>query len=445
MAKKFLNGINTDYVDFNSNSPSSPIDKRIQWSDDDETLLLGLNPDTIHKIGQETLFLVKNQTGITIPKGAVVGAVGTIGTSGRILIQPFLANGTQQSKFLIGVTSENILDGTDGFVTAFGSIRQINTSEFPDGTILYSSPTIAGGFTSIPPTAPNNIITVAIVIKSDINNGSIFVRPTFGSNINDDEGVKLTNPEINDALVYDGNFWVNGLYKYVINNENNQLLERRDILKFNRLIVEDDSINEKTIVTRPPSIIKSETAPSFNNLIEGDEWVNITNWKRYIYYDGYWVEIGVASSSGVISAAGSNTEIQYNNNGDIDASNDFTWNNTTKKLSVNGILKVKSLNIDYQENLSVNTGGDQIIAIVDLTNINTIFFEFVIIKLNNIKAGLLMVATDGININFTETSTNDLGDTTDVTLSADIFGGNIRLIANTLSNDWIIKTNIRSF
>lgn len=46
---------------------------------------------------------------------------------------------------------------------------------------------------------------------------------------------------------------------------------------------------------------------------------------------GTWVN--TTSSSTV---AGSNTQIQFNNSGTFGASSDFTWNNSTKLLSVNG-------------------------------------------------------------------------------------------------------------
>jgi hypothetical protein len=47
-------------------------------------------------------------------------------------------------------------------------------------------------------------------------------------------------------------------------------------------------------------------------------------------------------------------------------------------------------------------------------------------------------------VEFTETSTQDLGDTSDVTLSVDKSGTNLRLIATVTSDDWIIKSLIRA-
>ena len=45
---------------------------------------------------------------------------------------------------------------------------------------------------------------------------------------------------------------------------------------------------------------------------------------------------------------------------------------------------------------------------------------------------------------YAETSTVDLGDTSDVTLSVDISGTNMRLRATTTSSTWTIKSLIRT-
>jgi hypothetical protein len=48
------------------------------------------------------------------------------------------------------------------------------------------------------------------------------------------------------------------------------------------------------------------------------------------------------------------------------------------------------------------------------------------------------------SVEFTETSTNDLGDTSDVTLSVDISAGNMRLLATVTSDNWIVKSLVRA-
>jgi|688.fasta_scaffold42589_6 hypothetical protein len=174
----------------------------LTWNPDESTLDLGLaGNNSILKIGQETVYLVRNATGSTITKGTVVMANGTIGNSGRIKVTPAIANNSVPSHYIMGVATENITNGSDGYVAHFGKIRGINTTAWPDGSILYADPANTGGLTATKPTAPNHKTIVAIVIHS-ASNGILFVRPTFGSDLADDERVELTSIANGDMLVY---------------------------------------------------------------------------------------------------------------------------------------------------------------------------------------------------------------------------------------------------
>jgi hypothetical protein len=170
----------------------------IYWDEDEETIAVILNGSTT-KVGEDIFFQVKNQSGATIPKGTAVRFDGVVGASGRINIVPFLANGSNPSIYFLGVTYEAIADGADGKALFNGKIRGVDTSAFSVGDILYASPTVAGGFTTTKPVAPNNIISVAAVLSSGAN-GILLIRPQIGSNINNDEGVKITTPTTGDIL-----------------------------------------------------------------------------------------------------------------------------------------------------------------------------------------------------------------------------------------------------
>jgi hypothetical protein len=127
----------------------------------------------------------------------------------------------------MGVAAEEILDGEDGKVLWFGRIRGLNTNSFDEGDILYVSTSSAGGFQTTVPQAPYNIIQVAAVITKSTNQGTIFVRPTIGSNINKDEGVKIDTPLDGQTLIYNS---TNGLfendfaYPEAVERENNTVL-----------------------------------------------------------------------------------------------------------------------------------------------------------------------------------------------------------------------------
>jgi hypothetical protein len=203
-------GLSGGFIEFDTTPTGTPTTQGTMWWDvDHNTAQLVMN-GTTGRLLQDVFYIVKNQTGSTIPKGTVVMSAGTLGASGRILIQPFLADGTYPSEYVMGVTAEAIANGADGMVVHFGQIRNVNTSSFADGDILYASSTTAGAFTTTSPTAPNNIVLMAIVVHA-ASNGTLQVRPTIGSNINKDEGVVISSVANDDVLKYNSttSLWEN--------------------------------------------------------------------------------------------------------------------------------------------------------------------------------------------------------------------------------------------
>jgi len=162
----------------------------------------GIN-DYIVEVGGNVGFDVKNQTGSTITKGTVVRFAGTLGASGKLLVTPFLADGTYPSDYVVGVVENDIVDGEDGFAIDHGKIYNLNTSAFSQGDILYASSTVAGGLTATQPSAPNNKVTIAAVVHSSSTAGILEVRVTLGSQLTKDELVELNSLANNDILVYD--------------------------------------------------------------------------------------------------------------------------------------------------------------------------------------------------------------------------------------------------
>jgi hypothetical protein len=151
----------------------------LSWNTADQTLDLGMEYGVIQQIGEEQYARVQNNTGVTIPNGTVVGFTGAVPDS-ALSIAPYLADGSQNSLYILGVMTHDLPDtGQKGYCTTWGFVRDLNTSAFSLGDLLYASPTVAGGFTKVKPTAPNNVIPLAAVMKVGTTDGIIFVRPTI--------------------------------------------------------------------------------------------------------------------------------------------------------------------------------------------------------------------------------------------------------------------------
>ena len=168
-----------DYIDFDTTGTVAPHQTgRLDWDSDDATLELDMEYGVVQQIGQETYARVQNNTGVTIPNGTVVGFAGA--ADNALKVAPFLADGSQSSLYILGVMTHDLPDtGERGYCTVWGFVRDVNTSAFTQGDVLYASPTVAGAFTNVKPTAPNNVIPLAAVVKVGTTDGIIFVRPTI--------------------------------------------------------------------------------------------------------------------------------------------------------------------------------------------------------------------------------------------------------------------------
>jgi hypothetical protein len=190
-----------EYLHFDQSADFAVGSGQMAWNEAAGTLDLGLNAGAVTlQIGQEIHYRVKNSTGATIPNGAVVSAAGTDGASGHILIQKFIADGSIPPRFLLGVATEDIPNGTLGYVTHFGRV-DFDTSGFTSGAVLYPSATTAGAFTETPPTSPDYEMPIAYAINSK-NNGQIFVRIQTGYNIDELYDVQIGSPVNGDFLRY---------------------------------------------------------------------------------------------------------------------------------------------------------------------------------------------------------------------------------------------------
>ena len=97
------------------------------------------------------------------------------------------------------------------------------------------------------------------------------------------------------------------------------------------------------------------------------------------------------------------------------------------------------------KNIDVDSAAaETVITVAGISTYTAAFFDFVIKKGTNVRAGTVYSCHDGTNVEFTETSTVDLGDTSDVSLSVDISGTNMRLRATVTSDDWIVKSLVRA-
>jgi len=83
------------------------------------------------------------------------------------------------------------------------------------------------------------------------------------------------------------------------------------------------------------------------------------------------------------------------------------------------------------------------VATVSKLTYDAVFFDYVVKKDSNLRAGIVMAVHDGTSVTYTDTSTADLGDTSGVVFTVNISGNDLRLVASVTTDNWIIKTLLR--
>lgn len=169
---------------------------------------IGFDAVAAAKLETPELTAVQNQTGNIIPKGAAVYVSGANGDN--VLISLAQADTEATSSKTFGLVYEEISIGGQGYVATFGRLSGLNTDGIAAGSAVWLSPTTPGGLIyGAPPVTPNHMVFIGYVIRSNQNNGEIFIEIQNGYELEELHDVALDTPTEGQVLQYDGTNWVN--------------------------------------------------------------------------------------------------------------------------------------------------------------------------------------------------------------------------------------------
>jgi hypothetical protein len=192
---------NVNAISLDTTPTSAPTTQgSIYWDSGNLTPTVVLNANTDLQLGQENIALVYNGTGSTISAGSVVAVNGAQGQRPSVTLAD--ADSEALSAPTLGIATESIANGAEGFVTTFGFVRGIDTSAFTAGAPIYLSQT-AGAFTSTRPSAPAHTVALGWVIKVNASSGEVFVNINNGWELDELHNVLITSPASGNTLIYD--------------------------------------------------------------------------------------------------------------------------------------------------------------------------------------------------------------------------------------------------
>lgn len=183
--QQILDLIATGAIDFTIYAPQSPApsyQEGLLYYDNVWHSLVFYNDeaDVALNIGEENWIRVKNNTGGDILNGKVCYLNGVDGSIPTCALAK--ADEAVTSVATIGVATHTIEDGTEGYITRLGTVRDVDTSTFVAGDIIYLSADTAGEFTDVQPQSPD--YTVRLGVFSEIGvSGKLEIHVSVGGNV----------------------------------------------------------------------------------------------------------------------------------------------------------------------------------------------------------------------------------------------------------------------
>lgn len=195
-------------IDWDRFSTQSSAEARLYW-DGNQSLNLGLGGGNVTiALGQEVINYVTNAEATTLNVGEVVYLFGASGDRPSVKRASNTSDATSAKTF--GIVAEAITAGGAGFVVKQGICAKINTLAYNPGDILWLSST-PGQFTTTKPVAPNHLVFVGVVLRSNAGNGLVYVSPQNGFELYELHDVLLTSESDGQYLVYEAStdLWKN--------------------------------------------------------------------------------------------------------------------------------------------------------------------------------------------------------------------------------------------
>jgi hypothetical protein len=203
-------GLSGGYLGLDTTPTGTPTSVgTLSWDDTYLTpkVITGTGATTL-QVGQEEVVLIHNNTGSTLTDGQVVYINGSTGNLPTVALAD--ASSETTSAATLGVVTETITNGSNGFITISGNVNGLNTTGYTAGDILWLSET-AGQFTNVKPVSPAHLVLIGYVVKVSGGNGSILVKIQNTQELKECSDVLFTSLANNDILQYKSatGLWVN--------------------------------------------------------------------------------------------------------------------------------------------------------------------------------------------------------------------------------------------
>ena len=172
----------TNFIDYANTSDPSAVSGRTYYDISENALsYFPQTPmmDVTINIGQESVTRIYNNTGVQINNGQACHFNGSF--SGCITVDLAIASGVTSvmdtTYEVSGIATHDIPNGTEGFITNLGLVRDLTITGTSVGSPIYLSDTIAGELMfSVPTTNSSRISQIGYVVSTGVTTGKIIVE-----------------------------------------------------------------------------------------------------------------------------------------------------------------------------------------------------------------------------------------------------------------------------
>jgi hypothetical protein len=397
---------------------------------DNSTYYLASNPNG-YTTNTGTVTQVNKGNGLDFSNFTTSGTI-TLGTPSSTTLSSTNATTTNSHShaFAPGGTTSQYITGAGTLVT-FPTIPTVN-----DGGLTLATSGIATGSASFTANQAGGSTFTVNVPATDL---SIGVSTSTAVRVDSSTGTDVSLPVASSTLagVLTATDWS------TFNGKQAQL-NGTGFIKANGTSITYDN-SSYYLASNPNGYISSftETDPTVPSHVKAITTTSISNWNTAFGW-GNHASAGYVPGGRTITINGTTQDLSANRSFTVTAAETDTLatvtsrgNSTTGNITVNGDLSVKNSLLSNQSN-SVPVGTTAVFSNT-LGSTTAAFFDYVVTSGSNARAGSVMVVINGGNIEFTETSTNDIGDTSRITLKPRISGGNILLDATSTSGTWTVK------
>ena len=113
-------------------------------------------------------------------------------------------------------------------------------------------------------------------------------------------------------------------------------------------------------------------------------------------------------------------------------------------LQVQGNFQISTGSLyTYGQNTDIDSGSFRTVITVSTSSYRAAFFDYVLTSGSNARAGTVFSVWQGTSVEYADTSTNDIGNTTGVNLLVSMSGANIGLFASSSNDNWSMKALAR--